>query len=358
MGLTLSPTASPDPAPARPTPAGVRSGKPRMRLRHAPEYGIALLLGGFAAAVALTEPRFRTSDNLLLILEQSSTLLLVSLPFALLLMCRHIDLSVGSAIAVAGVVTSKLMAGHGDGRGWHPALVVLVVLAGAAAYGAAQGYVVTRFAVHPFVLSLGLLAALRGLANIVQGPRYAEGLPHGFLYLGQGRFRGIDIPVPVVLAAVAAVAYYIYIHHLRHGRGVQAIAGNQKAAFLAGIPVRRRIVLLYALVGLSVGLAALIQTAKLDSGPANVGNGYELTVLTAVLLGGVAFDGGRGSVLGVVLGCLFVNTFNNGLQQWGIGADTAYLMNGATLAVAAGLPPFTAWLLGKRRTPTRTREAR
>ena len=129
MGLSLWAPASPDPSPARPNASAVRSRKPRMRLRHAPEYGIALLLVGFAAAVALTEPRFRASDNLLLILEQSSTLLLVSLPFALLLMCRHIDLSVGSAIAVAGVVTSKLMAGHGDGAGWHPALVVLASVA-------------------------------------------------------------------------------------------------------------------------------------------------------------------------------------------------------------------------------------
>ncbi|WP_171074636.1 ABC transporter permease [Nonomuraea basaltis] len=340
----------------------IRPKVPRLDRRYSAEYGVALLLIGLAATGSASSATFRGVTNLLLIVEQSATLLIVALPFGLLLMCRYIDLSVGSLLAVLGVVTAELMA-TSSGLGWNPWLVGALVLAIAAAYGMAQGWAVTRFTLNPFVLSLGLLAALRGLAFMIQGSEYAEGMPRIFQFLGQGRVRGIDLPLSVVIAAVLAVAFFLYAHNSRHGRHTQALAGNAKAAFLAGIPVRAHVITLYLILGLSVGIAALIQTSKLDSGPATVGNGFELAVLTAVLLGGVAFDGGRGSVPGIVLGCVFITTFTNALRQWGVGANESYLANGVVLALAAGLPALAAGLpalaaqIVRRRQEAAAREA-
>jgi ribose transport system permease protein len=309
------------------------------------EYGLIALLTALVAALSFTEPRFLRQSNILLILEQSSSLTIVAVPFAMLLMARHIDLSVGSALALYGVIASKLMAD----QAWSPIVAAPAVLVLGAGVGLVLGVLATRLSFHSFVMTLGALTAFRGLAFLLQGPRYSAGLPHSFRYLGQGRFRFLDIPVPVAIAGgvfLVAIAYY---YRTRHGSHARAVGANPAAAFVSGIDVDRMIVTLYVMVGMAVALAALIQTSKLNAGPASVGRGFELQVLTAVLLGGVAFEGGRGSLHGVVLGAVFINVFNNGLQQWGVSSNAAQMWNGMILAAAAGFPALTALWLNRRR---------
>lgn len=321
------------------------------------EYTIALLIIVLALLLSLTTENFAQLSNVWLILDQTSTLLIVALPFALVLMTRYIDLSIGSVLAVFAVLAAKLMGGEGSWVQWNPWLVSLLLLALGFAYGAAQGGLVTTLKFNPFVLSIGLLAAMRGLAFLLEGGRYAEQLPREFLYLGQSRVRGIDVPLSVIIAGALALIAYFYLHSTRHGRHTQAIAGSARASFLVGIPVNRRIVLLYAVLGSAVALAALMITSRLDSGPASIGNGFEVQVLTAVLIGGVAFEGGRGTVVGVILGAVFINLFNNGLLQWGVDSNTSYFINGMLLAAAAGLPALSA-RLAVRRAEVQARRAR
>lgn len=325
-----------------------RRGAGLFKAKYVSEWAIGMLGVVLVVILSLTTENFADPGNLWLILEQTSTLLIVALPFGLVLMTRYIDLSMGSLLAVLAVVTAKLMGETGSWVQWDPWIVIGLILLLGAAYGAAQGYVVTAWQFNPFVFSLGLLAALRGLAFLLEGGRYAEGLPRAFLYLGQGRVVGLDIPVPVIIAGILAVIGYFYLHNTRHGRHTQAIAGNARASFLVGIPVNRRIVLLYTLLGLSVAIAALITTSKLNSGPASIGNGFEIQVLTAVLLGGVAFEGGKGSMIGIIIGAVFINLFNNGLLQWGVDSNTSYFLNGLILAAAAGLPALSARIAARR----------
>lgn len=325
---------------------------PRRRLpfqtKYVSEYTVLFLIIGLGLALSLTTENFARLSNIFLILDQTSALLIVALPFTLVLMTRYIDLSIGSALAVFAVLAAKMMGDEGSWVQWNPWLVSLLVMSAGLAYGASQGWLVTAWKFNPFVLSIGLLAAMRGLAFLLEGGRYAESLPRGFLYLGQARVRGLDIPLSVVIAAVIAGVAYCYLHSTRHGRQTQAIAGSSRAAFLVGIPVQRRIILLYAVLGAAVALAALMVASKLNSGPASIGNGFELQVLTAVLLGGVAFEGGRGTVLGVILGAVFINMLNNGLLQWGVNSNASYFINGLILALAAGLPALSSRLAVRR----------
>lgn len=327
------------------------------RAKYFNEYAIAFLIVVVGVALSLTTENFAQLSNIWLILDQTSTLLIVALPFALVLMTRYIDLSIGSVLAVFAVLAAKLMGGEGSWAQWNPWLVSALLIGLGFAYGAAQGGLVTTLKFNPFVLSIGLLAAMRGLAFLLEGGRYAEQLPREFLFLGQSRVRGLDIPLSVIIAAVLAAIAYFYLHSTRHGRHTQAIAGSARASFLVGIPVNRRIVLLYSLLGAAVALAALMTASKLDSGPASIGNGFELQVLTAVLLGGVAFEGGRGTVAGVILGAVFINMFNNGLLQWGVDSNTSYFINGLILAAAAGLPALSS-RLAIRRAEVQARRAR
>lgn len=343
------------PLPSSGTGSPAQPGTPLPRHRHhiirakyVSEYSILILILILGVLLTLTTANFAAADNLWLILDQTSTLLIVALPFALVLMTRYIDLSIGSVLAVFAVVTAKLMGTVGSWVQWNPWLVSAIVLALGLGYGATQGWFVTTWAFNPFVLSVGLLAAMRGLAFLLEGGRYAEDLPREFLYLGQSRIRGLDIPLSVVIAAGVALVAYFYLHNTRHGRHTQAISGSARASFLVGIPVNRRIVVLYGALGAAVALAALMTTSKLNAGPASIGNGFELQVLTAVLLGGVAFEGGKGTVIGVILGAVFINMFNNGLLQWGVSSNMSYFLNGILLAAAAGLPAFSARMAARR----------
>jgi ribose transport system permease protein len=283
-------------------------------------------------ALALTEERFRTQSNAMLILDQAAPVLLIAIPFSMLLMARHIDLSVGSSLGFTAVVGSHLLAG-----GTNVALACAAIVGLAAAIGALNGVLCTYMGFQPIVATLGMLGVLRGAALMAGGDAYATGFPHEFRYIGQGWIRYIDVPVSVAIAFVTLVVALAYYYRTRHGRHARAIGGNPNAAFLSGIKINRVALSLYVATGVGVGLAALVSLSQLDSGPPTTGTELEITVLTAVLLGGVAFDGGRGSLLGVVLGTLFIYTLSNGFTQWGFSTDEVRLVNGAVLVFAAGL---------------------
>jgi ribose/xylose/arabinose/galactoside ABC-type transport system permease subunit len=194
-----------------------------------------------------------------------------------------------------------------------------------------------------------MLGTLRGLAFVLQDESGASsGLPHGFKYLGQGRLELLDIPIKVLVAVAVLTLGSLFLYRTRKGRHTQAMGANPAASFLVGIKVERTALALYVALGLAVGLAALITISDLDSGPPDVANGFELTVLTAVLLGGVAFTGGRGSMLGVALGVLFIHVLANGFTLWGLSTDAVRVANGLVLVAAAGLQSLAWWLAGRR----------
>lgn len=307
-----------------------------------PELGLLVALAALVIALVATEPGFRTKFNLLLILDQSSVVLIVAVPFAMLLISRHVDLSVGSAVALAGVVGGNLLTG-----GTSALLACAVVILVAAGIGLVNGVLCAYLGLSSIVVTLGMLVALRGLAFMLQpDDEFTSGFSHAFAYLGQGRFVLGDIPIKVAIAAVVLGVACLFLYRTRKGRHAQAIGASPSAAYLSGIRVSRTALGLYVATGLGVGLAALIMISELDSSPPDIANGFEITVLTAVLLGGVAFTGGRGSLWGVALGVLFIHTLSNGFTFWGLTTDQVRLANGLVLVLAAGLQALALWIGG------------
>ncbi len=227
-----------------------------------------------------------------------------------------IDLSVGSGIALAGVVAA--LAAHaagGDGAGGSFAAAgaaVVAALAVGAIGGGITGLAVSRLRAPSFLVTLALLSIERGLAFLFSSGQAVSDLPAGFNWLGQGIFLGV--PVPVWLTAACFGGGWFVLSRTVWGRWIYALGGNESAAWLAGINTRAVALGTYVANGLLVGLAAVVLTARLGAAVPNAGAGYELNVIAAVVVGGTALAGGRGNVLGTLAGAVCIGTLNNALN--------------------------------------------
>jgi ribose/xylose/arabinose/galactoside ABC-type transport system permease subunit len=320
---------------------------PERELPHAPPPGLrrarrqaaahALLLGSIALLVVFTvlNDAFLTVDNFRNILIQASVISVVAVPTALLLIAGKVDLSVGSTLALGGVVSGLLVS---DGVPLLPA-VLAGVLAGAAV-GTVNGALVTVWELSPIIVTLGALTAVRGLA-ITVAPDPVFGFGSGFRALGGDELLGV--PYLVLIAAAVFLLGGAVMAKMPVGRHVYAVGVNEEAAYLSGVRVRRIGFLLFVATGAAAGLAGVMLAARLGSAPSGaLGVGFELDVLTAVILGGVAFSGGRGTIAGVLLGVLFLGVLQNGLTLENVPAATALMVKGAALAIAAGLDRVAA----------------
>jgi ribose/xylose/arabinose/galactoside ABC-type transport system permease subunit len=222
-----------------------------------------------------------------------------------------IDLSVGSAVALAGVAAAS--AAHAVTQ---PLLAAFVALAVALAVGAGGGLftgaLVARLQMPPFLVTLALLSIERGLAFLVSGGRSMGALPRGFEWLGQGIVLGVPVPV-WLMGGVFAIAWFV-LTRTTWGRWVYAVGGNAEAAWLAGVDTRAVITGTYVANGVLVGLAGAVLAARLGAAVPNAGLGYELDVIAAVVVGGTALTGGRGSVVGTLIGAVCIGLLNNALN--------------------------------------------
>lgn len=288
---------------------------------------LVLMVVGFQVATG----SFLVDRNLLGIALDSSVLAIVAVPSALLVICGYLDLSVGSTLALGAVVAGWLAGPQGA----SPLLAVAgAVLAGAAA-GLVNGVLCCYLGLSPFIVTLGALTAIRGL-DLLLSPLPRSGFGPGFAWLGGSRLLGL--PAPAVIALLVLVAGAVFLAVTPGGRHVFAIGVNREAAYLSGVDVRRLPLALYGVTGAAAALGGAIQASRLDSAPAGtLGVMFELTVLTAVLLGGVAFSGGSGSVLGVLLGVLFLGALQNGLTLLAVPDFWQQVARGLALVLAAGL---------------------
>jgi ribose transport system permease protein len=282
----------------------------------------------------LTTGSFLDTGNLRGIATDAATLALVAVPLALLVISGYLDLSVGSTVALGGLVAGWL-AGQ---QHQSPFVAVLGALAAGAAVGAVNGVLCCGLGLSAFIVTLGMLTAVRGLAQQLF-PLPLSGFGSGFAWLGGARIAGID--APVVIAALALVAGALFLALTPAGRHVFAIGVNREAAYLSGIDIRRTPFALFVVTGVAAALAGAIKASVLDSVVAGTsGAGFELTVLTAVLLGGVALTGGTGSVFGVLLGVLFLGCLQNGLTLLNVPAFWQQMAQGVALVAGAALAFF------------------
>lgn len=287
--------------------------------------------------------RFLTVSNLRLILIQTAAILILAVPSAILLLSGYVDFAIGSIVGLCAVVLGRLLAG---GMSVMSACATILFLA--LGIGLLQGSLVTYFKMPTFVVTLGAFTALRGLAFVVNDGRITNRYGNTFAIIGRGLVRGLEIPVPVAIGVVILLLGALFLYQTRWGRYVKAIGINPTAAYRAGIRIKLIPTLLYGATAVAAAIGAMVIVSRLDSAPPTLGEGLELNVLSAVLLGGVAFSGGRGNLLGVFAGVLFIGVLNNGLLLFGIQPFWFRVSAGAALVVAAGLDAVTRRIEEKR----------
>ncbi len=235
-------------------------------------------------------------------------LALLALPMTLIIIAGGIDLSVGSTMALSAVTLGLLY--KGGAPVWLAAPAALLVGSGA---GALNGLFIARFKVHPLIVTLATLAAYRGLAEGISLGRPVSGFPEAFLHLGGGAAAGV--PIPAIIFVAAALAVWLLASRTVQGLWVYAIGGSPTASRYSGIPVVRTQFFLYTLSGAAAGLAGVIFAARRNTAKADVGTGIELEVITAVVLGGTSIFGGRGTILGTILGVALIHELRE-LVSW------------------------------------------
>ncbi|WP_432514565.1 ABC transporter permease [Kineococcus sp. SYSU DK001] len=269
--------------------------------------------------------------NLRGVLLDAAVIAVVAVPSAVLVICGYIDLSVGSTLALGGVVAGKVMAG-GDG---NPVVAVVLAVALGALVGLVNGVLSTHLGLSSFIVTLGSLTAVRGAAQLVS-PLPVNTFGDAFGFLGVGTLAGV--PLAVWLAVVALVVAGVVLTCTPVGRHVYAIGVNREAAFLSGVSVRRVPLVVFVLSGAAAAFAGVVTVARLNSAPAGqLGLGFELQVLTAVLLGGVALTGGEGGMFGVAIGVLFLGVLRNGLTLLDVTTFWQSVASGLALVAAIAL---------------------
>lgn len=285
---------------------------------------------------SIASPYFLTPENLRLVATQNSTMMIVAVAAAIAIMSGYVDLSVGSILAFSAVMAGLSFSQVGVSGG-----IVVGLLVGLVA-GLVNGLLIGYIGMSPLVVTLGMMAVLRGAA-VTAAPRGLNDFPASFGQVGSGDLFGLSYLVWVAIAAV--VLGMVVMNWLPAGKHVIAIGTNPRAAFLNGIKVRRTVFILYALVGLACGAAGVLTIARFGSAPAGtLGLGFEVTVLTAVLLGSIPFTGGRGSLWRVVVAVWLMGILQNGITLLNFGSQVADLLSGVVLIIAAGLEALRAYL--------------
>lgn len=305
-----------------------------------------IALAILAFALSLLSDNFLTPDNAWNILRQISVNLCLSIGMTLIILAGGIDLSVGAVLALSGAVAAGLLK---SGLTLSPIEVQLkftvlgAVIAGLAVGGTAgliNGIAITRFKLPPFVATLGMFSIARGLTMLWTGGFPITSLGPQFGRLGVGTFLGV--PMPVWISGSLVMLFVVVTRKTRFGRYIYAVGGNERAAVLSGLPVNRIKLGVYALGGILAGVAGVIVTARLDSAQPNAGIGYELDSIAAVVIGGTSLSGGRGSVLGTVLGCLIIGVLNNGLFLLDVSPFWQQVAKGVVILAAVGVDKMSA----------------
>ncbi|MFS0734463.1 ABC transporter permease [Microbacterium sp. 1P10UB] len=292
--------------------------------------------------LALATPRFLSGANIENILLSASIIMIPALAMTFCITMGDFDLSVGSAVALVGVVVCTLIV-----DGFPTGLALLAGLLTGAAIGAGNGLIVTRLGVTPFIATLATLVIVRGIAQSYTGGREVIVGDATLKYLAAGRPLGV--PLPILLALLAVVVFVWTADRTRFGRWVAAVGSNRAAARLAGLPVERIRFAVYVLLGVSAAIWGIQISAQLQKGSGQLGVGFELEAITVVVIGGTSLLGGRASMIGTVLGVLLIATMHNGLNLLNVPPAYQRISVGVVLASALAIQGIRRMQAGTRR---------
>ena len=293
-------------------------------------YGILLAWIALIVIFTICEPTFLNASNIFNILRQVSIVGVCSVGMTFVIITGGMDLSVGSVIGVSAVAGAMLLS-HGVPI---PLAFLIVLLIGAAA-GVFNAFFINEIGIAPIIMTLGTMTTLRGVAFLLCGGFPVYGIPEEFLAIGQG-YIGI-VPVPVIIMAVVFAVGYLFLNKLAFGRSVYGIGGNEEAARLSGTNVKAVLYKVYIVAGVLYALAGLMLMARVNSGQANSGEGYEMDVITGCVIGGISISGGEGKIIGVVIGVLLMGTLTNGMVLMNVSEYWQKVIKGLVLILAVTL---------------------
>lgn len=288
--------------------------------------------------ISLLSDKFLTASNAWNVMRQISVNICISTGMTLVVLTAGIDLSVGSVLALSGAVTAGLMR-NGIEVPSANLFIGFTLLGGILAgitvgtlLGFFNGWTITRFKVPPFVATLAILTVARGLTMLWTKGFPISGLGEKFAHIGTGWFLGI--PLPVWISGLIVAIAVVVTQHTRFGRYIYAIGGNESAARLSGIRINRVKMAVYAISGALAAIGGIIVTSRLDSAQPNAGITYELDAIAAVVIGGTSLSGGRGTIMGTVLGAVIIGVLNNGLVLLNVSPFWQQVVKGMVILIA------------------------
>jgi ribose/xylose/arabinose/galactoside ABC-type transport system permease subunit len=284
---------------------------------------------------AMRPDTFLTLDNFLNVLRRSSVLGIIAIGMTFVIISGGIDLSVGSMLAICGMIGAAVMEaiGGANPQGWALVMGTIAGVTGGILSGLANGILITQFRLQPFIVTLGTMSFFRGVALVMR-----DGQPinvSDYKYLGEGVI--LVAPVSVVIFAVAIAVAMFVLKYTPLGRYTYAIGSNREAAFHAGVRVEKNLVWIYTIVGLLAGIAAMIQVSRTVSAQPTAGLGAELDVIAAVVIGGASLSGGQGTITGTIIGTLLISFLRNGCTMLGISTNAQLIVIGIIIVVAVAV---------------------
>jgi len=309
--------------------------------RYGREIGLPIIVFAMAVFFSISSNVFLSLPNFRNIGVSAAALAAVSFGQTFAILTAGLDLSVGAIVALVSIVGALVMRDHGVAVG------LVASLAAGALVGLANGIVITRLKVFPFIATLAMMSIVSGLALSLSGGMAVTGVPEVFSSLAYARTFGV--PIPVVIAVAVLAICIVVLRYTKLGRRIYAIGGNEEAARLSGISISGVKTAAYVLSGLCAAVGSLILTARVASGQPSLGAMIPLESVAAVVLGGVSLFGGRGSVVGVAFGVLFISILSNGLNLLNVPSYTQMMVIGGALILAVSLDQiFIGSRVGKR----------
>lgn len=291
------------------------------------KYAIYLVLLALVIFFSIASDVFLSVENIMNVLRQVSVVGIVAVGMTFVILTGGIDLSVGTVIAVSGVITAQLMV-----NGVHPILAILAAIAVAVIIGIFNAFFTHEFKLNPMIVTLGVMTILKGVSYIVTGGLPVYGFSEEFKIIGQGYIG--PVPIPIIIMLVCFAIGYFILNYTSFGTSVYGLGGNEEAVRLAGINIRKTKYGVFVICAVLSAIAGIVLLSRVNNAQPNAGFGYEMDVITGVVLGGVSMSGGEGKITGVFVGILVMAVLANGMLLMGISEYFQWVVKGSVMLLA------------------------
>jgi ribose/xylose/arabinose/galactoside ABC-type transport system permease subunit len=299
---------------------------------------LILIIAASIIVFSLLSPHFLSSRNIILILRQNAVLFIIAVAMTFVLADGGIDLSIGSNMAMSHVVAAVFMRDYSNNYGIIIGIIVGIGIATFA--GAINGFLISRWKLNPWLVTLSTMISYRGIAYIASSGQLVSGIPKDFTKFISSNFAGI--PTMVIIATIVAVIFHIILLQTKFGICIKGIGSNFLAALYCGLPVKKYTVYIYTISGLLAGIGGLVYLGRAQSASAYTASGIELYAVAAAVIGGTKFSGGEGSISGTILGILIIGIIQNGITLLGLTPSWVKFFNGFLIIVAVVMDQLRA----------------